>query len=265
MDQPVKTYSSGMYVRLAFAAAINVDPDILIVDEALAVGDIKFQRKCFAKIEQLKKEGKTILFVTHALDSVNLHCDTAVIIDKGQMLEQGEPKEITRIYQKMMLGEDVTKVPKKKNDQTHLEARKREKEELLRVRSVAEEKLKTQKPGRKVEIIDYGILDKKGNKVVQLETGERYIMFSRVLVYEPVNEMHLGYTIQTVKGLLLFAVNSYYQKIDIGPVNCGDIIEGLTEITMWLAQGDYFVSFRAGEWMNFLMSLLMCILSWQAI
>ena len=246
IDQPVKTYSSGMYVRLAFALAINIDPDILIVDEALSVGDIKFQRKCFAKIEQFRKEGKTILFVTHSLSSVNLLCDTAVLIDKGKMLERGDPKEITRIYQNMMLGEDVRKTEIQKDVKTRLESEKREKDELVRVKSLADERLKAGQDGKKAEIIDYGILDKDGNKITLIESGKPYTLYSKVLVYEPLKEIHLGYPIQTVKGLLLFAVNSEYQDIDIGPVARGDILDGRVEITMWLAPGNYFISFRTG-------------------
>ena len=84
IDQPVKTYSSGMMVRLAFAVAINVDPEILIVDEALAVGDEKFQRKCFSRIETIKNLGATILFVSHSIGTILELCDTSLLIDKGE-------------------------------------------------------------------------------------------------------------------------------------------------------------------------------------
>jgi lipopolysaccharide transport system ATP-binding protein len=86
IDQPVRTYSSGMYMRLAFAVAINTDPDVLIIDEALAVGDEAFQRKCFATIERMKKGGATILFVSHSASSVNQLCDRAVLLDGGRRL-----------------------------------------------------------------------------------------------------------------------------------------------------------------------------------
>ncbi len=250
MDHPIKTYSSGMYVRLAFALAINVDPDILIVDEALSVGDIRFQRKCFAKIEQFRKEGKTILFVSHSLDSVNLLCDTAVLIDKGHLLEQGKPKEITRMYQKMMLGEDPQTLKKKRSSSPHITADKMENEELSRVRALADEKLKAREVGKKAEIIDYGILDRKGKKVTLLETGEKYTLFSRAVVHEPLNALHLGYPIKTVKGLLLFGINNEVQKVEVRPQQKGDIIEGRVDLTMWLAPGHYFVSFRAGVWLG---------------
>lgn len=102
MDQPVKTYSSGMYVRLAFAVATNVDPDILIVDEALAVGDEAFQRKCFARIDEIKARGATILFVSHAAQSVIQLCDRAILMDRGENILEGRPKAIINQYQRMM-------------------------------------------------------------------------------------------------------------------------------------------------------------------
>ncbi|MBI4707646.1 MAG: Wzt carbohydrate-binding domain-containing protein [Candidatus Omnitrophica bacterium] len=97
-DQPVKIYSSGMFVRLAFAAAINVDPDILIVDEALAVGDAKFQHKCYNKFLEFQEKGKTILFVSHSTDAIVRHCDNAVLLEGGRAIESGEPKTVTNYY-----------------------------------------------------------------------------------------------------------------------------------------------------------------------
>ncbi|WP_214473500.1 ABC transporter ATP-binding protein [Mesorhizobium sp. dw_380] len=102
IDQPVKTYSSGMYVRLAFATAINVDPDILVVDEALAVGDEAFQRKCFARIEDIKDKGGTILFVSHGAQTIVQLCTRAILIDNGEKIFEGRPKTVTGHYQRLV-------------------------------------------------------------------------------------------------------------------------------------------------------------------
>lgn len=102
IDQPVKTYSSGMYVRLAFAVAINVSPDILVIDEALSVGDEAFQRKCFARIDQIRDGGATILFVSHAAQSVLQLCDRAILMEHGRNLLIGQPKEVIAFYQKLI-------------------------------------------------------------------------------------------------------------------------------------------------------------------
>lgn len=102
IEQPVRTYSSGMYVRLAFAVAIHVDPDILIVDEALAVGDEAFQRKCFARIENIRKNGSTILFVSHGSQTVVQLCDRAILLDRGEKILEGSPKLVIQYYHRML-------------------------------------------------------------------------------------------------------------------------------------------------------------------
>jgi homopolymeric O-antigen transport system ATP-binding protein len=102
VDQPVKTYSSGMYVRLAFATAINVDPDILVVDEALSVGDEAFQRKCFARIEEIQERGGTILFVSHSAQSIVQLCSRALLIDGGELLLDADPKTVVSQYQRLV-------------------------------------------------------------------------------------------------------------------------------------------------------------------
>lgn len=102
IDQPVRTYSSGMYVRLAFAVAISVDPDILVIDEALSVGDEAFQRKCFARIEELKRGGSTILFVSHSAGTIVQLCDRAVLLDTGRRLLTASPKSVVARYQRLI-------------------------------------------------------------------------------------------------------------------------------------------------------------------
>lgn len=104
MDQPVKNYSSGMYVRLAFAVAINVTPDILVVDEALAVGDEAFQRKCHARIDRLRDDGATILFVSHSAGMVIELCNRAVLLDRGEMLGKGTPRHVVSRYHKLLFA-----------------------------------------------------------------------------------------------------------------------------------------------------------------
>ena len=104
IDQPVKTYSSGMYVRLAFAVAINVDPQLLIVDEILAVGDVSFQRRCMEKFVEFRNEGRTIVLVTHDLVSVKNLCDRAIWLEHGKVVNQGDPAELVDTYTERMLG-----------------------------------------------------------------------------------------------------------------------------------------------------------------
>jgi ABC-type polysaccharide/polyol phosphate transport system ATPase subunit len=97
-DQPVGSYSSGMFLRLAFACAMNVDPDILIIDEALAVGDIKFQQRCISKIEEFSEQGKTVILVSHDMQLLNYLCQRCILLDKGQLIEQGTTEKVTEEY-----------------------------------------------------------------------------------------------------------------------------------------------------------------------
>ena len=105
IDGPVKFYSSGMAVRLGFAVAVNVDPDVLVVDEVLAVGDERFQRKCIDRVNQFQKEGRTILLVTHAADTVRSICDRGIVLSHGHMVAEGEPGEVTRIFRERLMAE----------------------------------------------------------------------------------------------------------------------------------------------------------------
>jgi len=107
IDQPVKTYSSGMYVRLAFAVAINVDPQLLIVDEILAVGDVSFQRRCLEKFVEFRNEGRTIVLVTHDLGSVKSLCDRAIWLEHGKTVDAGDPGDLVEAYTERMLGAEA--------------------------------------------------------------------------------------------------------------------------------------------------------------
>ena len=115
VHQPVKAYSSGMFVRLAFAVAINIDPEILIVDEALSVGDVFFQAKCYRKFEEFKKMGRTILFVSHDLSSISRYCDRVILLNKGVKLQEGSPKQMVDMYKQLLVGQDPTKAEEKKD------------------------------------------------------------------------------------------------------------------------------------------------------
>src|SRR5271156_1209589 len=105
IDGPVKFYSSGMYVRLGFAVAVNMDPDVLVIDEVLAVGDDRFQRKCIGRVKEFQKEGRTILLVNHAADTVRAICDRGIVLSHGHLVAEGEPGEVTRIFRERLMAE----------------------------------------------------------------------------------------------------------------------------------------------------------------
>ncbi|MFZ0313065.1 MAG: ABC transporter ATP-binding protein [Candidatus Korobacteraceae bacterium] len=107
IDAPVKQYSSGMYMRLAFAVAIEVDPQVLVLDEILAVGDMGFQAKCFERIRRFRDSGKTILLVTHNMDNVEEHCERAILVDHGRIVVDGSPDEAIAMYKTLLIPEVV--------------------------------------------------------------------------------------------------------------------------------------------------------------
>ena len=234
--QPVKTYSSGMFVRLAFAVAINIDPEILIVDEALSVGDVFFQAKCYNKFEEFKKLGKTILFVSHDLGSITKYCDRAILLNKGTMLAEGEPKEIVDLYKKVLVsdpGSDIdteTLVNDKKNDTTDYKSN-------MNVNS----QLQDYGDGS-ANIIDYGIIDSDGMVTNTLLKNRDFSIVMKVRFDRKINNPIFAFTIRDIKGTDITGTNTMYEKIDTKTVNNGDVIEVRFTQKMILQGGEYLIS-----------------------
>lgn len=159
INQPVKTYSSGMFARLAFAVAINVEPDILIVDEALSVGDIYFQAKCFKKMDEIKRAGTTILLVTHDMSSIIKYCDKAVILNHGTMVREGSPKEMVDIYKKILVNQfDDQEEEQEGSEEAFPEANQEESKDLWKNQLRINEDKQDYGDG-KVSMVDFGIFD----------------------------------------------------------------------------------------------------------
>ena len=264
IDQPAKTYSSGMYVRLGFAVAINVEPDILIVDEALAVGDDKFKRKCYAKIEEFRNNGKTILLVTHSTGNINQLCDQAILIDGGKIVEIGIPKDITHLYYKMLFEEDneSSKISQIKSNQlvNHEKTDQIDnyEHETDQADSDSDSDSVANEPKRfgnkKAEIIEYGILDENGEKTQLLKTHEKYSVFFQVLAHEKISQLLLYCHIVNTKGVKIFAANTHGHNIKIPIQERGDILEIQFKVTMNLRQGEYFLSLGALQEKDFIKS-----------
>ena len=176
LSQPVKTYSSGMFARLAFACAINVDPDILIVDEVLSVGDMAFQLKCFKKFEQFKEKGKTIIFVTHNVADVLKNCNRTIILENGRKTFDGTVKDGVNRYKKIIVGlspEDIEKEEKIKEEIENVSIKIDDSE-------VWKEKF-NQNPNiieygnKDADVIDYGIFDLEGNPINVVDNADTVV------------------------------------------------------------------------------------------
>lgn len=250
--QPVKTYSSGMFVRLAFAVAINIDPEILIVDEALSVGDVFFQAKCYHKFEEFKKLGKTILFVSHDLGSIGKYCDRVVLLNQGVKLNEGKPKEMIDIYKKLLVNQYVD------DDETEKEQENESDNENTKEESVTWKDMTTSNPdiveygNGLATIIDYGIKDAAGNMSNAIEKGSDFTIMFKVKFSEKVSDPIFAITIKDLKGTEITGTNTMFEKIDTGTVNKDEVRSVSFTQNMNLQGGDYLVSlgctgYRDGE------------------
>lgn len=214
VHQPVKTYSTGMFVRLAFAVAINIDPEILIVDEALSVGDVFFQVKCYHKFEEFKKMGKTILFVSHDLGSISKYCDRVILLNKGVKEAEGKPKEIVDLYKQLMAQNDApTDVPKTvvENNQQGM------------WKQYLNNNPKFQDYGEKHgEIVDYAIIDETGKITSNIQKNTEFTIKMKVRFHKELQEPIFAFTIKDLQGTEVTGTNTMYEDIPVGPVKAGE-------------------------------------------
>lgn len=244
--QPVKTYSSGMFARLAFACAINVDPDILIVDEVLSVGDMSFQLKCFKKFEQFKKKGKTILFVTHSITDVLKNCTRTIIIDSGRKIFDGGVKEGVEKYKKMIVGLDDKKAKEENlsNQDGATQSSHYQKSNSNTWKSHFDENQNIIEYGNgKAKVIDYGMFEPNGDFASIIENDKPIVLKSKVEFLEDVNEPIFTMTIKDFKGLEMCGTNTLIEKISTGKFKKGDVVEVSFKQTINLAPGKYTLSF----------------------
>ena len=243
IDQPVKMYSSGMYVRLAFAVAINVKPDILIVDEALAVGDAVFQAKCFAKFREFQERGVTIVFVTHAIDLITKYCSRALLLDQGSLIESGSPKEVVDAYNRLLVGGSSRKAAASASEPQSPartgDAVSREKWHGLFTVNPNENRYGD---GR-AEILEAGFFTEDGSAVQTLVKGDICEIRMRILFNDTVVEPIMAYTIKDIKGFDITGTNTWFQNVPADTYYRGDLIEVIFRQVFLLNAGSYLISF----------------------
>ncbi|WP_035778337.1 ABC transporter ATP-binding protein [Butyrivibrio sp. MC2013] len=244
--QPVKTYSSGMFVRLAFALAINIDPEILIVDEALSVGDVFFQAKCYHKFEEFKKKGKTILFVSHDLSSISKYCDRAVLINQGVKIGEGSPKEMIDIYKQVLVGQYK---PLDKEGDNLLE------DEEIRAKAGADVEAsdaKVKKPAEDdlleygeggARITEYYVTDENGLRTTSIIKGSEFIINMTVEFDKDISAPIFAFTIKNILGIEITGTNTMFEKAFLEPVKAGDKKKISFRQKMDLQGGEYLISF----------------------
>lgn len=236
IDQPFRTYSTGMKARLTFATALCIDPDILIVDEVLSVGDARFQKKSFNHIKQFRDAGNTILLVSHDLNTVSQFCDHVIYLDKGQVVDEGDPPRITKLYyrhtvlrQEAELNQNNSSSTQQSDEQSDEESR------LMRMGS------------SEAEIIAYGVRDAEGHELRDLQPGESYEFYMVLHFHKDMAQPIFGFLIRDIKGVDLFGVSSATMKMLVDkPCKAGEQLTVILEVEMNITNGAYFMTFAAG-------------------
>lgn len=261
IEQPVKTYSSGMVVRLAFSVAINVEPDILVVDEALSVGDELFQRKCFARIESIREKGTTILFVSHSAPTVIELCDRAMLLEHGKKLAVGSPKEIVGLYQKMIYAPDdkrqkvIEQISNLVECNTKNATSYKETTSDKTIQTKGDHKLQESydpnlKPSSTIEYESHGVCIESptlrtldGQQVNNLIGGRTYRFSYAVNFVKKSSKVRFAFAVKTVSGLELGGALSAANFPDAIPVvDPGTKINVTFTFQATLNQGSYYLN-----------------------
>ena len=240
VKQPVKTYSSGMFVRLAFSVAINIDPEILIVDEALSVGDVFFQAKCYHKFEEFKKMGKTIIFVSHDLSSVSKYCDRVVLLNQGVKLGEGSPKEMIDDYKRVLVGQ--YELPESKSESSLLN------DEQIQVavqkKAAKQDTSKLLEYGTKEAVIEqFYMTDDRGTESKSIIKGSEFTIHMKVRFMADLPAPIFAFSIKTVKGTEITGTNTMFEKAFLEPVKAGAVKDITFTQKMSLQGGEYLLSF----------------------
>ena len=254
--QPVKTYSSGMFARLAFACAINVEPDILIVDEVLSVGDMAFQLKCFKKFEQFKKEGKTILFVSHSVGDILKNCTRSVILKEGKKIYDGNVKDGVEKYKKIMVGlddSDDTENEEENQAKTLAEVKEnkldiKEKDTTIWKNSFVQNPNITEYGDMRAEVIDYGMFDLKGRPINAFDNDELIILKSKIKFNEDVSDPIFTMTLKDFHGTTYTGTNTDVERVLTGKYKKGDIAIVEFKQKIPITAGKYTLSFSCTKY-----------------
>jgi lipopolysaccharide transport system ATP-binding protein len=263
--QPVKTYSSGMFVRLAFACAVNVNPDILVIDEVLAVGDACFQYKCFQKICEFQERGKTIVVVSHDVESVVRHCNHCILLESGILHASGPPRPVVDIYYEQIITRKREPAAKgdgeKRSPPQEAPDRARESGPPSPVQAfIHSTPLTDNCPSRlgynpyekrmgdrRAELVDFLVVDRKNRETTTIYSGDEIDIYMKVRSDHHLDYFIVGFSIKNKEGIVVYASNTGYQRIPIPPVEAGQFMVSRFSFKMNLHEGDYFIDLGVAE------------------
>ncbi|HJU57102.1 MAG TPA: ABC transporter ATP-binding protein [Pyrinomonadaceae bacterium] len=242
IHQPVKTYSSGMYVRLAFAAAVSAMPQILLVDEALSVGDAVFQHRCMRRIREMQESGTTILFVSHDLAAIRALCSRAVLLHNGRMEAMGQPTDVLNRYHKIIMAREDAYESERQDASAVGEADSVDEEETDEVQPPAH----TYRHGDgSAEVLRVELLDASRRPVEFVESGEAVQLRVRLRFEKDEEAPVCGFLLRNRHGINLYGTNTQLQRVDFGPVRRGEVVEVVFAFNCWLAPDSYSVTVAA--------------------
>lgn len=229
IDQPFKTYSSGMQARLTFSTAISVEPEILIVDEALSVGDARFQMKCFSWIQRLKSKNATVLLVSHDTNSITTFCDRAVVLEKGKVFAEGDAKKMTVVYHNLLFDQDRALSSSSSGGATHQSGN-------------AMRSAKLRYGTGEATLVEWALLDEAGHQTNLIESGAKCRFVMVVDSQCDVPDMSGGFAIKDRRGTVLWGATNVTHCGEAYDAKRGERLCFEVACTMWLAPGDYFVT-----------------------
>ena len=236
VNQPVKTYSSGMFVRLAFAVAINIEPEILIVDEALSVGDVFFQAKCYHKFEEFKKMGKTIVFVSHDLSVISKYCDRVFLLNKGTLLGEGSPKEMIDAYKRVLVGQyEFPEENPGEEGQTALE------EGAPKAGEAVNPDAQEYGTGQ-ARILEYYLTDERGVRALAILKGSEFTLHMRVRFQAHVPAPIFAFSFKDALGTEITGTNTMIEKSFLESGEPGQVKDIAFTQKMSLQGGEYLLS-----------------------
>lgn len=250
-DQPVKTYSSGMFVRVAFAAAINIDPEILVVDEALSVGDAKFQHRCFERIRQFMEQGKTILVVSHSTDALLRICNRGIVLDQGTLRFVGPITDAVNRYQEMLFGaaKAVTaSVPMERTERWGAIAAPTD--DLFAPPDLVDRVhtrpgynvYETRMGTREVQILDYELVVDGQTGKAEIAPGETVRLRVKLGFRNGKDSISVGFGLVTIDGIMIFGTNFHMSGRPLISGAAGEIVVVTFEFTSSVAGGEYFLN-----------------------
>jgi lipopolysaccharide transport system ATP-binding protein len=233
IDQPVKTYSSGMYVRLAFAIAASVEPDILIIDEALAVGDAIFQHRCLQRIKELRDRGTTVLFVSHDTAAVRALCDRAILLSSGQMVGDGKPADVLNDYQRIVMERQDAYEASGTTNSFYTASGE----------PIAPLHYTYRHGDGSAEIISAELCDASGRRTEIVGTGDNIYVQVTVRFSHDVDDPVIGFLIRNRHGIHAYGTNTREQDLKVGKAGEGRTLSIRFAFNCWLGVDDYSVSF----------------------